>query len=202
MTAEVKSHLFEPFFTTKAPDQGTGLGLASVFGVVRSHDGTIDVESEPGSGTTFSLRFPEIAPERTKQPLAPSAPEHGTGTIMLVEDEDAVRRTTRGILEKLGYSVLPFENGRAAVEHLREHAGNVDLVILDMDMPVLNGRDTYTAMRELKPDVKALFVSGFVTEQEFEELRRMKVSFVMQKPWAIQEFARNVKLAMQGASSA
>src|SRR5262249_55736441 len=149
MTEEVKAHLFEPFFTTKPPGKGTGLGLATCFGIVRQSSGLIDVHSELGKGTTFKLYFPEIenAPEPPR--VRSAAPQVGGGseTVLLVEDEPIVRELVASTLRERGYTVLDAANGQEGLRIALEYTGKIDLVLTDLVMPVMGGKEMADALR-------------------------------------------------------
>ena len=163
MNAEVLEHVFEPFFTTKEAGSGTGLGLATVYGIVRQHAGMIDVASEPGRGTTFSLYWP-VSEAETETPEFEGAEDNasrGTETILLVEDDEAVRRLARTLLERAGYTVLTAQNGTEALKLLDARGKDVELAILDVVMPEMGGREVYERMNKLRPGLRVLFASGY-----------------------------------------
>ena len=194
MTPEVRARLFEPFFTTKPIGQGTGLGLAMVDGIVRQHDGWAECETEPGAGTTFHLFLPavpagaalddppgkalkrsnadfllEVPPgPDTPPPLDAAAPgPHSPGAggrILLVDDEEMIRVISRAVLEGAGYTVREAADGAEAVELFRDHHADIDLVILDLVMPRLSGRDAAHRLAALAPSVKILLSSGYSTD--------------------------------------
>ena len=167
MTREVLEHLFEPFFTTKQPGRGTGLGLATVFGIVSQHDGAIRVESTVGQGTTFRCFFPR-ATRSAHAPLDTLAPTHsepvGTETILLVEDEPAVLRLTQGVLETLGYRVLAANGPREAMKLAETEGAAIALVVTDVAMPEVSGVELVAALRERWPGRRVLYVSGHSAE--------------------------------------
>ncbi len=166
MTAAVKAHIFEPFFTTKAPGKGTGLGLAMVYGTVKQSGGFIAVESEPGQGTTFRLRFPPAAPPFTarvrdagqREPVAPGEP-----TILVVEDETAVRNLVLVTLARRGYRVIAASSGQEALS-LAAAAGQVDLLLTDANMPGMTGIELVTALVAERPTLQVIVMSGFTEE--------------------------------------
>lgn len=167
MDGKTRDRIFEPFFTTKGVEKGTGLGLAMVYGIVKQHDGFIHVYSEPGSGTTFKIYLP-----LSEQPLPRKAgvveplqsPPRGTETILVAEDEEYVRDLMRELLTEYGYRVIEATDGQLAVEHFRACREEISLVILDVIMPKLNGREAYEEIRKIKPDVKSIFVSGYTDD--------------------------------------
>ena len=154
--------IFEPFFTTKAVGKGTGLGLSVVYGIVTSHRGAIEVDSIPGIGTTFRVTLPTTDPPKAKRAKKrdgrPSEP--GIERVLVVEDEEMVRRVVCAILEEAGYVVMTASNGLEALELLEKEQAAVDLVFLDVVMPVLGGRGTYERLRASHPDLPVLFTSG------------------------------------------
>ena len=162
MDQETLGHLFEPFFTTKGPGQGTGLGLATVYGIVKQSGGNIWVYSEVGQGTTFKVYLPRVdAPLDSATPLKPSASLRGTETILLVEDERGVRLLARRVLEGNGYAVLEAAEGLTAIELVRHHEGPIHLLVTDVVMPHMSGRAVADAVTSLRPTVKVLYLSGY-----------------------------------------
>ncbi|ABK98763.1 PAS/PAC sensor hybrid histidine kinase [Pelobacter propionicus DSM 2379] len=165
MDEGIRERIFEPFFTTKETGKGTGLGLAIVYGIVKQHEGYIDVSSQPGRGTTFTIYLPLIT--ATDQPAhSPDSRTlpRGTETLLLAEDEPLVRVITKTILEEFGYTVIEAEDGVDAVDRFQEHRERIQLIILDVIMPKKNGRQAYDAIRLIRPEVKALFMSGYADD--------------------------------------
>ena len=164
MDAETRRRIFEPFFTTKEKGRGTGLGLATVYGIVKQAGGDIWVYSEPGHGSTFKLYFPRVA-EPVSELTAAGEVEDSAGnareTILLVEDEEAVRELTLKMLHTLGYSVLMAENGEHALGVSRGHTGDLSLLLTDVVMPGMSGRQLADALILERPDIKVLFLSGY-----------------------------------------
>lgn len=165
MTEEVKQRIFEPFFSTKAIGKGTGLGLSILYGIVKQHEGDISVYSEPGIGTTFKIYLPIVphdGPERVEDALAPAL--GGSETILVAEDNDEVRRLAQEVLSTAGYRVLLALDGDEAVLKFREHAEEIDLILLDVVMPRMNGKEVYDTIMAIKPGVRALFMSGYTAD--------------------------------------
>ncbi len=165
MDIETQSKVFEPFFTTKDPGKGTGLGLATVYGIVRQHLGHIWLYSEPGKGTTFNIYFPQAArqPENRKTGERKNS-RSGADTIMVVEDQEQVRKMICLMLKQQGYFILEAENGQKGIEVAAAHNGNIDLLITDVVMPGLNGKELYNELFKSRPDLKVLFISGYPRE--------------------------------------
>ena len=165
MTQEVCAHMFEPFFTTKEIGKGTGLGLASAYGIVRQSHGFIGVTSEPGLGSTFTMHFPVVdVPEASREHQAlpeELIPSGGHETILLVEDEDAVRHVITTVLRRQGYHVLDAATPRQAIELLDQHTGRIDLLLTDIVMPEMNGPALAQRLVAARPDLRVLFVSGY-----------------------------------------
>ncbi len=195
--AEVRPRIFEPFFTTKGPGQGTGLGLAMVFGIVTQHQGWIECASDTGHGTRFDIYLPrhlEGAATPTSAAPAP-APSGGTETLLLVDDEAMIRNLGRTILQRYGYRVLLAEDGQQALEVFQQERGRVDLVLLDLTMPRLSGHDTLRRLRQLDPGVRVLFASGYSAEHVTETESDGVLGFIS-KPYRPQELAATVRAAL------
>jgi CheY-like chemotaxis protein len=192
MTAEVQAHLFEPFFTTKAPGAGTGLGLSIVYGIVQQQGGKILVYSEVGRGTTFKLFFPRAHTNVETQNAAPvgQAPRPGVETILLVEDEEGVREYVRAVLAQLGYTLLVAANGADAIEMARNHRGGISLLLSDIVMPQMSGPQLAGRLRELRPGLKVLYMSGY-TELSMPELG--PATSTIQKPFSPGAIAERVR---------
>jgi signal transduction histidine kinase/CheY-like chemotaxis protein len=166
MDEATKAHIFEPFFTTKEVGKGTGLGLAIVYGIVKQHNGFIDIETAPGKGTTFNIYFPLPLQEALAEPRAEAKglPRRGTGTVLVVEDAPEVRRLTREVLESHGYRVIEAEDGEDAVQKFIQHQDAVKLVIMDVVMPKLNGKEAFERIARIRPGTKVLFTSGYTPD--------------------------------------
>jgi len=193
MDEETKRRLFEPFFTTKGRGRGTGLGLASAYGIVKNHGGMIDVYSEKGKGSMFSIYLPAS----TKEPVPARKPEEnllkGNETILLVDDEDPVLAVTREMLQTLGYRVLTATTGKEAVEVFRANQRSIDLVILDMIMPDLSGGRTYDAIREVNPAAKVLLASGYALDGEASSIMARGCSGFIQKPYSVRAVSHKIR---------
>ena len=164
MDAETLGHIFEPFFTTKEKGKGTGLGLAMVYGIVRQSGGYVDVASAPGAGTTFRIYLPR-SDARTSSGVRPRVQSRsGSETVLLVEDEAAVRNLARTVLERRGYAVLAAEDGAGALELVDKHPGVIHVLLTDLVMPGMNGRDLAARVRARRPAIKVVFMSGYTAD--------------------------------------
>jgi CheY-like chemotaxis protein len=163
MSAETAAHIFEPFFTTKEPGKGTGLGLATVFGIVKQHRGAITVTTALGKGTSFRILLPTFGGGEFDAELAKdTAPRGGRETILVVEDDEGVRRLTKRLLERHGYTVIEAASGVQALRSWRERQGTIDLLLTDLVMPEgVSGRELAARLREERPGLKVLFTSGY-----------------------------------------
>ncbi|PLX50618.1 MAG: hypothetical protein C0613_03615 [Desulfobulbaceae bacterium] len=190
MNTKTVSKIFDPFFTTKEQGKGTGLGLAMAYNIVKQLGGFMDVYSEEGMGSTFTVYLPQLTVEA--QPVAPvERPEvpRGQGTILVVDDDDLIRSTATEILQSLGYTVLTAKNGREAVDVYRQQQHAVSAVLLDMVMPVMSGREAYVEMKKINSQVKVLLVSGFRKDSRIDEVLALGVRKFLQKPYTIQKLA-------------
>jgi two-component system, cell cycle sensor histidine kinase and response regulator CckA len=198
MDDEVLAHLFEPFFTTKAPGEGTGLGMAMIYGLVQQHDGTIDVQSAIGQGTRVTIGLPLA--EATVPSLTPRSSllvrEGATETILLVEDEEMVRRAGRRILEKHGYRVLQAADGAEAMSLLRERGTDIALVVSDVVMPRMGGRELYASLREEGFTMPFLFTSGYTDRMSSDTVALDPSVPVLPKPWTWTELTASVRAAL------
>jgi CheY-like chemotaxis protein len=195
MTEETKRRIFDPFFTTKFT--GRGLGLAAVLGIVRGHQGTIRIYSLPGKGSTFKILLPAVT--GTAQP-AKGVEIHrelrGSGTILVVDDEQMVRTTAKTALERYGYSVLVADDGQSGIDIFREHA-EIVLVLLDMMMPTMSGQETFRQILMIRPTTKVIISSGY---NEVEAIRRFTTKGIggfIQKPYTASQLARTVKRVIE-----
>jgi PAS domain S-box-containing protein len=194
MSAAVKAHIFEPFFTTKGPGKGTGLGLATVYGIVRQAGGTIAVESEPGAGTTFHIVLPAVRdlPTAPKSSIMTVAPR-GAETVLIAEDEDGVRHVAKAILEIQGYTVLAAETGDAAARVSAEHTGRIDLLLTDVVMPGMGGRALAEAVRGQRPGTRILYMSGYTDDAVIRSGVEASRDWFIQKPFTPLSLARRVR---------
>ncbi len=177
---KTKGKIFEPFFTTKEVGKGTGLGLAMVYGIIKQHDGYINVYSEVGKGTTFKIYLPTVKVEMKKEEnVAVASITGGTETILLAEDEKDVRDLIKQVLEEFGYEVIEAKDGEEAVKKFMEYKNRIQLLLLDVIMPKMNGREVYERMKKIKPDVKTLFASGYPDDFiHRKEILEQKLNFI------------------------
>jgi CheY-like chemotaxis protein len=204
MTPTVRAHIFEPFFTTKGPGQGTGLGLATVYGIVKQSGGFITVESESGSGTTFQIYFPvvEFGASAERAASGRKLLAHGTETILLVEDEDAVRSMVRVALQRAGYVLLEASRGTEALRVASEHAGAIHLVMTDVVMPEMSGRELVERLAPRRPDIKVLYLSGYTDDAVVRHgVLRADVAF-LQKPFTMSALTNKVREVLDDSPSA
>ena len=195
MDEEVRARVFEPFFTTKEKGKGTGLGLATVYGIVKQNGGFIWVYSEPGNGTTFKIYFP-LARAKAARAIAVERDEcslGGSETVLVVEDEDAVRGLACRILRSLGYHVLESSDGKGALRIVGEYEGTIHLIVTDMIMPGMSGKELVSKIGETRPGVKSLFISGYTDNSVVHQgILDPKIAF-LQKPFTVKAFALKVR---------
>jgi CheY-like chemotaxis protein len=194
MTPEIQAHIFEPFFTTKGPGKGTGLGLATVYGIVKQSGGYIYLYSVPGHGTTFKIYLPAVERQSTGKSLhGVKLMPHGTETILLVEDEDAVRAVSRFALQTFGYKVLEANRPAEAIRLCEQHPGPIELLVTDIVMPEMGGRSLAERIGELRPGIKVLYVSGYTDDAVVRHgVLQADVAF-LQKPFTPTSLAIKVR---------
>jgi CheY-like chemotaxis protein len=195
MNADLRAHIFEPFFTTKEVGKGTGLGLATVLGIVEQSGGAVRCDSEPGEGTSFKIFLPAVGKELTES-VTPrkrlSEAPKGSEVVLLVEDEDAVRKFSRIVLEKCGYVVVEARNGREGLSLCQSRPGPIDLLVTDVMMPELAGRGLAERAVQLRPALKIMFVSGHTQDIILKEGIQKGTAF-LQKPFSAVELAQKVR---------
>ncbi|MEO1084545.1 MAG: ATP-binding protein, partial [Acidobacteriota bacterium] len=202
MDTRTLQQVFEPFFTTKEKGKGTGLGLATVYAIVKQSGGTIDVKSEPGAGTTFRIYLPRIletAPQPADAPSVPSLPR-GQETVLVVEDQPGVRALAVEFLQQQGYRVLEATHGRDGLGQFEEHADTIDLVLTDVVMPEMNGPDMVAALRRIRPEAKVLFMSGYTDEMLGPE-GPSATDLLVQKPFSVEELVTKVRQIIDGTDA-
>ncbi len=194
MDSETLEHIFEPFYTTKAPGQGTGLGLAMVFGIVKQHHGFINCYSELGQGTVFKIYIPAVVAEsQFHQPVVSSIPQGGAETILLVDDEELIRDLGKRILELSGYTVLTASNGKEALDLYKVERGRISLVILDLIMPEMGGKQCLEGLLKLDPEVRVLMASGFAASGQTKEAIEAGARGSAVKPYNMKELLQAVR---------
>ncbi len=192
--------IFEPFFTTKEPGKGTGLGLATVYGIVSQHKGWVDVESTPAFGTTFNVYLPAAPHTRALVPATDrSNTVRGHETILLVEDDPSLRRVTAQSLRQLGYRLLEAANGHHGLTLWQEHAGMIDLLFTDMVMPEgMTGADLAEKLRENRSTLKVIIASGYSTEIFSDNKARIQGVTYLQKPYQLQNLSKTIRDCLDG----
>lgn len=196
MDEETRANIFEPFFTTKGVGEGTGLGLATVYGIVKQNDGYVNVYSEPGQGTTFKIYFPSLAEVSTRPAGVEAgldAPATGDETILVVEDQPALLKMARTMLERLGYNVLIAATPGEALRLAREQSGSIDLLITDVVMPEMNGRELAQQLQALRPGLKSLFMSGYTANVIAHQGVLDEGVIFIQKPFSKGDLAAKVR---------
>ncbi len=201
MNAEVKARLFDPFFSTKL--QGRGLGMSAVLGIVRGHHGEISVETEPGRGSTFTLLFPTSDQEaHSSRTFRPDPAWRGHGTVLVVDDEASVLHTAAMIVRSLGFDTLKAEDGAEALRLFAQHGQRIRLVLLDLTMPVLGGREVLRALRERAPVLPVVLTSGYSEEDALREDATDRCTTFLQKPYAAHDLQRVMQAALAAACDA
>jgi CheY-like chemotaxis protein len=194
---DVKPRIFEPFFTTKSLGKGTGLGLSTVHGIVVQAGGRVEVESAPAQGTTFTVFLPRAEEEFAPVDLSKQvATVRGTETILLAEDEAAVRRFTRTVLEANGYTVLEAANGEDGVHVAAGHPGPIHLIISDVVMPRMGGWDLAEKVGEIRPGIKVLFISGYADDESLRSGLPQTSKTFLQKPFSPSTLAAKVRQSL------
>ncbi len=193
MKKSIMDRIFDPFFTTKEKSRGTGLGLASVYGIIKNHEGSIQVQSEPGEGTRFKIMLPASTKASREDRMEPNNIKEGKETILLVDDEEMVVDICSEILKRLGYQVMTAINGRTALSVFEESRDEIDLVILDLIMPGMGGEQVYDGLVALKPDIKVLLASGYALDDQARELLSRGADDFIQKPYSVTDLSQKVR---------
>ncbi|MBN1904730.1 MAG: response regulator [Deltaproteobacteria bacterium] len=192
----IREKIFDPFFTTKEMGRGTGLGLASVYGIIKNHSGIIDVQSKRGEGTTFDIYLPGSNKEAPEVKRIDEKALQGAGTILLVDDEPMIINVGKALLERLGYRVIIAENGMAAIELYEEEKDRIDIVILDIIMPGMNGIETYKRLKKCNPEIKVLFSSGYSMDESSPEIMKLDTNGFIQKPYKFEKLSQKLRTMM------
>ncbi len=197
MSAETMDRIFDPFFTTKALGRGTGLGLASVFGIMKGHAGYIDVAAEPGRGSTFSLYFPAVRQEPVEPKEAKGKITAAKGAVLVVDDEEMVLETSARMLATLGFTVHRAGGGHEALEMFRQNFRALDLVVLDMVMPGIGGEEVYRQIKQMKPEARVLISSGYDPRGKMIDLLDPNRDGFLRKPFSLGELSEKVQGLMR-----
>jgi CheY-like chemotaxis protein len=193
------ARMFEPFCTTKGVGKGTGLGLASAYGIVRNHKGIIQVQSEPGQGTTFDLYLPAHAAEVSAQTSAvPKRLPRWEGTVLLADDDEEALLAESLMLKEMGFEVVEVCSGLEAVHIFREDPHRFCLVVLDMVMPGLSGKEAYERLKSIQPAVKVVLISGYGQNLQVEEIMGQGCNTCLQKPFEAQSLAEKIRKLLDG----
>jgi CheY-like chemotaxis protein len=197
MTPEIQAHIFEPFFTTKGVGQGTGLGLATIYGIVKQNNGAITVQSAPGQGTTFTIYLPRST---VVTPAAGAGTKvmkpTGTETILVVEDEKSVLTLVQRTLAKQGYKILTAAAPRLALQVLAQHPAPIDLLLTDVIMPDMSGKELAERVQKLRPGMRALYMSGYPADIMEQQGQLPAGLFVLAKPFNGTMLAQHVRAAL------
>jgi len=191
----IREKIFDPFFTTKDPGQGSGLGLASVYGIIKNHNGFINVYSNKGEGTTFNIYLPASKKDLVEEVKRPDRHEiqYGQGTVLLVDDEGMIIDVGQKMLENLGYRDLIAQNGKAALDVYKRQKHEIDLVILDMIMPGMGGGETYDRLKKVDKDVRVLLSSGYSINEQAKEIMDRGCRGFIQKPFSLSDLSIKIK---------
>ncbi len=199
MDEETRSHVFEPFFTTKAMGRGTGLGLATVYGIVKGHKGLITVYSSPGQGTTFHIYLPASQKEPSRELRFPEGVVKGQGTVLVIDDEEMILKVASELLRALGYNVITARGGVAGLRTYGERAQEVDLVLLDMIMPDMGGGEVFERLRQMNPGVRVLLSSGYAINGQAQQILEKGCRGFIQKPFSLAELSQKLQAALKEA---
>ena len=193
MDKKTRQRIFDPFFTTKERGLGSGLGLASAYGIIKGHSGYVDVDSNTGHGTTFSIYLPASEKKVQKAVKTTERVIKGTGTVLLVDDEEAILQVAQELLEAMGYQVLLARNGREAVEAYTRNQEDIDIVLLDIVMPSMGGAEAYDLMKQMNPNIKVLLSSGYTIDSEATKLIERGCDAFIQKPFTMKELSGKIR---------
>ncbi len=197
MDEDIQQRIFDPFFTTKEMGRGTGLGLASVYGIVKNHEGFIKVFSKKGQGTKFEIYLPASGKAVPTPKKASEKFVEGQETVLLVDDEDMIIDVGTRMLRKLGYQVFTARDGKEAITIFKKHQDKIDLIVLDMIMPQMGGGETFDRIKKIKPDVKVLLSSGFSINGQASEILNRGCNSFIQKPFNLQKLSQNIRAILE-----
>jgi PAS domain S-box-containing protein len=200
MDKETQKRIFEPFFTTKEVGKGTGLGLAVVYGIIKQHDGFITVYSEPGEGTTFKIYLPlvEVAVPKQVEEIKKEAPAGGKETILLAEDDEMLRQLMVAVLTEYGYSVIEAVDGADAVRKFIENKDRIHLLLFDLIMPKMDGKEAYDEIRKIKPEIKVIFASGYAPSILQQKLQLENQAALISKPMSPEDLLKKLRSVLDG----
>ena len=193
MDEKIQERIFEPFFTTKEKGRGTGLGLAVVYGIIKGHQGYIDVSSEKDAGTTFTIYLPASDKETAKEQPAESVVLQGQETILLIDDEEAIVDVMEQMLKRMGYKVLSARGGKEAIRIYEENKEMIDLVILDMIMPEMSGSETFNRLKTINSDITVILASGYSMNGESESIMTRGCRGFIQKPVTMADLSQKIR---------
>jgi len=194
----IQKRIFEPFFTTKEMSRGTGLGLATVYGIIKNHDGFIEVNSKKGEGATFNVYLPAADIEVVEENRVDEELVRGSENVLLVDDEDLILDVGEQILKRIGYTVVVARSGREAIEIYRGKKEDIEMVILDMIMPDISGGEVYDRLREINPDIKVLLSSGYSLGGQARDILARGCKGFIQKPFNMRELSHKLREVLEG----
>ncbi|MEN6624567.1 MAG: response regulator, partial [Smithella sp.] len=197
MDEETCRRVFEPFFTTKEKDRGTGLALASAYGIIKEHGGTIDVMSKLGQGSTFTIYLPASTKEISKETVDSKTLISGNETILLVDDETTIIDVCNEMLSNLGYNILTAGNGHDALELYKKNKDKIDLVILDMIMPGFSGSETFYSLKSINPEVQVMLSTGYIISEQIKTLMSQGCRGFIQKPFRMEELSEKIREVLE-----
>jgi len=193
MDSETQKRIFEPFFTTKGIGKGTGLGLASAYGIIRNHGGNVSVYSEKGHGSAFTIYLPASVAKAVETKPVENGLLTGDETILIVDDEPINIEAVKELLEMLGYNTMSAKSGMEAVELYRKHSQEIELIILDMIMPEMNAKETLVKLMEIDNNVRVLLASGYSIDGEAKTILELGCKEFIQKPFRVDELSRKIR---------
>lgn len=199
MDEAVRKRIFDPFFTTKEKSRGTGLGLASAYGIIKNHDGIITVYSEVGHGTTFNIYIPITKKQAYQEPAVEEKIVKGSETILLVDDEKMILDVGKGMLKRLGYRVLVAHGGEQALDTIQLKGDEIELVILDLIMPGMDGGKVFDRIKDIQPQLPVILSSGYAINGQANEILKKGCNGFIQKPFNISEFSQKVRNTLDQA---